>query len=170
MGKSLHPMNIPVNIEEQFLGLVPEDELRQWAERALEAEGITKSVELSIAVVDDPVIQRLNRDYRGLDEPTDVLSFPWMDEVAGHDLFDEAQDRVGGGFVYPPGGGINLGEVVIAYNYAATQARAEGRPIDREIAHLLVHGVLHILGYDHEVDEEERVMREREEAILGWKV
>ena len=154
------PMNIPVSIEGQFLGLVPEDYLRRWAERALEAEGVGGGVELSIAVVDDPVIQRLNLEYRGLDEPTDVLSFLWVERKKSNEP-DNA-------FVYPPGMSINLGEVVIAYKYAATQA--QGRPVDREIAHLLVHGVLHILGYNHEEDEEERVMREREEAILGWPV
>lgn len=98
--------------------------------------------ELSIALVDDDYIRRLNHTYRNLDEPTDVLSFP-MDEE-----------------------GL-LGDVVISLERAEKQAADYGHSFQREVAFLLVHGILHLFGYDHDNDKEQRKMRDREEAILA---
>lgn len=107
---------------------------------------------MSIALhfVSDAGIQQLNADHRALDRPTDVLSFP----------------LIGGDFVMPPGEPIALGDVVISYPRAVAQADEYGHSTEREVAYLVAHGVLHILGYDHEDPADQQVMRQREEAAL----
>ena len=104
--------------------------------------------ELSVLVTGDDEIRELNRQYRGLDRPTDVLAFPQLDSDnnfgnAGHDL---------------------LGDVVISRQRAEVQAREQGVQFDIEMRRLLVHGILHLLGYDHEGSDEDAVaMRELED-------
>ena len=128
-----------------------EERLAVIARRVLAAEG-TPACELSIAVTDDETVRALNREYAGEDAVTDVLSF---------------SQREGEEFVSPPEGAPQLGEVVIAYPQAARQATEGGRAATEEVTRLLVHGVLHLLGYDHAEREEARQMREREEALAG---
>ncbi|MBU4533793.1 MAG: rRNA maturation RNase YbeY [Eubacteriales bacterium] len=121
------------------------------AQAVLVREERVNGVEVSVALVDDERIRELNRDYRGKDQPTDVLSFP-MDE----DDMDEAGVPT-----------LLLGDVVISIPTAARQALEYGWPLETEVARLTVHGTLHLLGYDHEVDEVEgERMRRREEEIL----
>jgi len=104
-------------------------------------------VEISILVVDNPGIREINRLYRNMDEPTDVLSFPMNED-----------------------GGIDspiLGDVVISADKAVSQAEYAEIPLEREIAFLYIHGLLHLLGYDHEKSEdEEKVMFDLQEQIL----
>ncbi len=126
--------------------------LTALARRALTAEAAPVPAQLSIAIIDDETIRELNRRYRGVDAPTDVLSFDLKDEDA---------------FVAPPKGARQLGEIVISYPTAARQAGEAGHAIDDELAHLLVHGVLHLLGYDHKSPKEARAMQKREETLLG---
>lgn len=114
--------------------------LMECGERVMGAEGCGEDAELSIAIVDDAGIQELNSKYRGIDSPTDVLSFPQED------------DRI-------------LGDVVISLETAERQASEEGRPLKEELCILLIHGVLHLLGYDHEEEEEAEEMEEREAEI-----
>lgn len=119
----------------------------------LEREDAPDAVELSIAVVDVEEMARLNADYRGKQGPTDVLSFPCDDPCA----------------VVEPDEPITLGDVVIAPDVAATQASELGHTVEEELNLLLVHGVLHLLGYDHESDEDATVMQARERALLdAW--
>src|SRR3990172_5461728 len=94
----------------------------------------------------------LNRASRGLDEPTDVLSFP----------LDAPQAN----FVLPPRPPRPLGEVVIAYPYVLRQAKEAGLPVEAQLAHVLVHGILHLLGYDHEAPDDEAARRARHPALL----
>ncbi len=117
----------------------------------LEAEG-TPAAELSVTVTDDETVRGLNREYADEDAVTDVLSF---------------SQREGEEFVGAPGSVPPLGEVVIAYPQATRQAEERGRSVEEEVARLLIHGTLHLLGYDHAVAEEERRMRAREEELLG---
>jgi probable rRNA maturation factor len=117
------------------------------ARAVLRALGHARS-ELSIALVDDAEIRALNADWRGRDRPTDVLSFSLLE--------GEAQRHRGS----------LLGDVVISVETAAAQASARHRGLDDEVARLLVHGVLHLLGHDHEEDAEARLMR-AEERRLG---
>jgi probable rRNA maturation factor len=107
---------------------------------------------LSIVLTDDATVRALNRDYRDTDRPTDVLSF--------------AQGE-GATFISAPGAARHLGDVIISIETARRQARQHRLTLQDEVAHLLVHGVLHLLGYDHERAVDARIMRAREDAILG---
>ncbi len=135
------------------------------ASRVLLSEQIA-SGSLSLLVTDDETVQRLNREYRGYDQPTDVLSFG-LSERAKPATDDEHSFA---GFVLPPEADTELGEVIIAYPTAERQAVEHGRDTDFELAHLLIHGILHLLGYDHYEPEEEREMRAREEALLSERL
>ena len=122
--------------------------LRSRAARALQARSRTRS-ELSIALVDDAAIADLNGRYRGESRATDVLAFSLGE--------GEYADR----------GGNLLGDVVIRVETAARQARRAHRGLDAEVARLLIHGMLHLLGHDHETDEEARTMRAEERRL--WR-
>jgi probable rRNA maturation factor len=121
--------------------------LRSRAIRVLRALSHSRS-ELSIALVDDATIARLNERYRGVARPTDVLAFPIRE--------GEAADR----------GGNLLGDVVISVETAKRQAQRSRRGFDAELARLLVHGTLHLLGHDHQDDAEARRMRAEELRLL----
>jgi probable rRNA maturation factor len=125
--------------------------LKALAARALDTEGQAPS-ELSIVLTDDAMVCQLNRNYRATDAPTDVLSF--------------AQGE-GERFARPPGATPHIGDVVISVDTARRQAEEYGITLHDEVAHLVVHGILHLLGYDHEAADDSRVMRAREDAILG---
>lgn len=132
-------------------GAVDTGALVDLAERVMSGEELPEGTGLAVVFVDDPEIQRLNRVFLGFDEPTDVLSFPDSEE------FVQAREA-------PP----YLGDVAISLPTAIRQSRAAAHGLDREVAHLLVHGILHLCGYDHVAGgEEERRMREREEHYLG---
>lgn len=125
-------------------GKISERWIRERVERILQILGVDNA-EVSILITDDKEIRRLNSLYRGKDSPTDVLSFPMGDRV---------------------GGRLLLGDVVISLDTAGRQARELGHTIEEEIQRLLVHGVIHLLGYDHELGgEEERKFRELEEKV-----
>ncbi len=114
---------------------------------ALKTSGakLPPGAEISILLCDDAFIQDLNQKWRGMDKPTNVLSFP-----------------AGGG----PLSQI-LGDIVIAYGTAAREAEAEAKPLRNHVAHLLVHGFLHLIGYDHEIAAEAEAMEALECAILA---
>ena len=123
--------------------------------KALETEGAKYAAELSIVVTDDDRVADLNRRYRGKDGTTDVLSFAMGQEAVGE-----------GGFVSPPGGKHDLGEVIISYPQAQRQAESLGHRSEDEVMFLTVHGVFHLLGYDHEAPTEAALMREMETRAL----
>jgi probable rRNA maturation factor len=126
--------------------------LERIAYHALELEGVGQPAELSIVLTGDATVRALNRDYRNTDAPTDVLSF--------------AQTE-GDVFARPDEASRHLGDVVISIDTARRQAQEYALALQDEVAHLLVHGILHLLGYDHEAAEDERIMRQHEDAILG---
>lgn len=143
--------------------------LRTWAEQVMDGLDLPEQTGVTISVTGDERVQDLNRAYRGLDEPTDVLSFPFTGRskpAPYHGAITpegvEPED-----FVVPKRAGGSLGEVVIAFPYAARQAAADGRTVRSELSLLLVHGILHLLGYDHEEAEEERVMWEKTADLLS---
>ena len=113
--------------------------------------------ELDVTLVDNPTIQTLNRDYRGKDQVTDVLSFALMEGEEPVD-WSNLSDTVD----YP----IHLGDIIIAYQRAVDQAEEYGHSIDRELAFLAVHGFLHLNGYDHQTQEEELEMFRLQEKVL----
>jgi probable rRNA maturation factor len=127
--------------------------LRRIARHVLTVEGVGPA-QLGVVITDEATVRELNRRYLGVDEPTDVLSFG----------LGEKGDAP---FVLPPGEAAVLGEVIISYPTAVRQAEEEGHSVEAEVAHLLVHGILHLLGYDHVEAEDERVMRRREQEILA---
>ena len=128
--------------------------LRNVAIKALQLQRILEQAELSITLTTDEEVARLNEQYRGIATSTDVLSFP-MDEDAGGD----------GAFITPEGVRM-LGDVVISYPRAVKQAGDYGHSVEREVAFLTVHGILHLLGMDHQTPEQEKEMFGRQEAIL----
>ncbi|MDP2661074.1 MAG: rRNA maturation RNase YbeY [Dehalococcoidia bacterium] len=142
---------VGVDIDQEFREHVDEVWVRALAQSVLEQEGPEKPVELEIRVTGDETVQELNHLYRGLDCTTDVLSF----------ALTEGED-----FVAPPDGILHLGEVIVSYPQAERQAREMGKGAAQEVALLLVHGILHLLGYDHAEEEDEKTMRAREAVLL----
>jgi len=138
-------------------GILDEAWLRGIVETALRAEAVDDSAEVSVVIAGEEEVHRLNREYLGEDRPTDVLSFPMLPPHAADDPH----------FVPPPDGLRHLGEVIVSYPQAVAQAEERGHAVTREVAILVVHGVLHLLGYDHAEPEEETAMRAREAAILA---
>ena len=120
----------------------------------LRREGRDLNVELSVLFCDDPVIHALNRDYRGVDRPTDVLSFAQETPVPEPETGSGAEP-------------VPLGDVVISLETAGRQARAQGHSVAREVEWLLLHGTLHLLGYDDETEEGLQSMIHRQQAVLA---
>jgi probable rRNA maturation factor len=147
-------VKLDIQIAPDFVAQIDDDRLRQLVETVLRAEGLSGTVELSLTLTDDAEVQRLNREFRGVDAPTDVLSFPLL----------SPEDSP---FVPPPDGILHLGDVVVSYPRAVAQAAEYGHSVRRELGYLTVHGVLHLLGYDHESAADKKRMRAREEAILS---
>jgi probable rRNA maturation factor len=148
---------IDVHVEAAFRERVDADWIKQVARRVLEEEGEKGATyEASVAIVGSRAIQELNRDYRGIDEPTDVLSFGLL-----------ARQEDAAAFVLPPDNVLHMGEVIVSYPQAEGQAREQGHPVKQELAQLVIHGMLHLLGYDHEESEQEgNKMRDREAIIF----
>jgi probable rRNA maturation factor len=143
--------DVLVSIEEESAREVTPDLLAGIARIALDQTEVGPCV-LSILVTGDEQVQELNRRYAGDDHATDVLSFSLEEGEA---------------FAAPPDGLRRLGEVVISCDTARRQAQAAGHFLEDELAHLLVHGILHLLGYDHGEDVTEREMRAVEQSILA---
>ena len=123
---------------------------------------------LDIVLADDDTVKRLNTEYRGLHETTDVLAFSL--EHAGEYYGDDRPGPPPPGdfdFVTPPGAQPGLGEIIISYPQAVRQAVESGHEVAHELSALLVHGVLHLLGYDHMEPDDEAAMKEMESAVLS---
>ncbi|MGN0984968.1 MAG: rRNA maturation RNase YbeY [Candidatus Enterenecus sp.] len=151
--------NIIISAETQVPEGV-EEELERVISAALAAEGVELPCEINVLLTDDEGIHQINLDMRGVDRPTDVLSFPMFDLAPGEHPGEEDAD--------PATGLVPLGDMCISLERAAAQAEEFGHSLQREVCYLTVHSVLHLLGYDH-LDEGpmKARMREREEAILG---
>lgn len=140
------------------------DDVQQLLERvinaALEAEGVELPCEINVLLTDNEGIHQVNLDMRGVDRPTDVLSFPMFDLQPGDKPAEEDED--------PDTGLVPLGDMCISLERAQAQAEEYGHSVQRELSYLAVHSVLHLLGYDH-MDEGpmKKQMRQREEDILG---
>ncbi len=127
--------------------------LERLAATVLTGEGISPAVEISLVITDNEGIRALNRQYRGLDAPTDVLAFPML-------------PADGEAFVIPPDHTVQLGDIVISYEKVREQAVQLRHSERQELAELFVHGLLHLLGYDHERDEDAAVMAEKAETYI----
>lgn len=138
------PRNMP---EEALLS-----KMEEGAALCVEEEGIpAERAEVSLTFVSGEEIRALNRDYRGVDKVTDVLSFPQYEDL------DEIPEQ----------GEILLGDVIICREQAVKQARELGHSKEREIVYLFIHSICHLLGYDHMEEGERREMRKREEAVMA---
>ncbi len=153
---------------EQFEELVPNEILERVGETVLARERVQFTGELGVVIADDDTVRKLNKEHRGLDENTDVLAFAFdhEGEYYGEDE-PSSEFSLNVEFVMPPGEAEGLGEVVISYPQAERQAQAAGHSVVRELAHLLAHGILHLLGYDHLEDEDEVVMQAKEADVLA---
>jgi len=143
---------IGVKVDGRFRKAVDEDWLRGVAGRVLAAENVAQA-EVSVVITGDVMVRDLNRRYCGEDAPTDVLSFA---------LREGTED-----FVLPPGEAVRLGEVVISLPAARRQAKQAGHSLEREVALLIIHGLLHLMGYDHAVEADRRRMESRQDALLA---
>ncbi|RKN86956.1 rRNA maturation RNase YbeY [Paenibacillus ginsengarvi] len=153
-----------MEIGESLIGM-----LEKLLNLAAKAEGIEDG-EVALSFVTDEAIQTLNREYRNIDKATDVLSFSMLESVEGEPEIryededeyesDNGSEEEGAPFAEP------LGDIVISVRRAMEQANEYGHSLEREIGFLFVHGFLHLIGYDHENEEAERLMFGKQEAVL----
>jgi probable rRNA maturation factor len=125
---------------------------RAIAAAAAAADAATGGAEVAVMLTDDASIRTLNRDWRGIDKPTNVLSFPAPPEPARGDM--EGAPRM-------------LGDIAIAYETTRREAETEHKPFAHHLSHLAVHGFLHLVGYDHEADDEAEAMEDLERKVLA---
>lgn len=149
------PPNIDLQCDPAYLDQVPTQRLLRVVEATLEHTG-ARGGEVTLVVAGDDLLQQLNRDYRGIDAPTDVLSFAAQEDAEGETLFVSAPEAAN-----------YLGDVIISFPTAQRQAAAVGQSVADELSLLAVHGVLHLLGYDHASAEEEADMWARQAQILA---
>ena len=137
--------------------------IKKAVNMALDAEGVDVPCIISVMLTDDEGIHQVNREFRGVDRPTDVLSFPLNELTAGEfdpDACEQDMDT----------GSIMLGDMMISIPRCEAQGEEFGHGYKRELMYLTVHSVLHLLGYDHVVEGEMKAqMRKREKAIMGDK-
>ena len=149
-GPPDHLTSIAIQVAPPFRAEVDEESLHRVAAEVLGQEEVADETELSLIITDDEAIRELNRRFRGVDAPTDVLAFG-----AG------AEEH----FVSAPESPPYLGDVVISYQRALAQAEELGYAVAEELKLLVIHGILHLLGYDHQEEAAAQKMREREERI-----
>lgn len=144
---------ICVRVEDEYIETTPTIRLRKAIAHTLRHCGIEAKCELCLLVTDDDTVQQLNKQYRDVDAPTDVLSFPSGPPMPG------------------PMPGVPpepyLGDILIAYPYSAAQAEEDGHALDHALMLLAVHGALHLLGYNHDTPENERAMWDTQAEILA---
>ncbi|MFQ5856510.1 MAG: rRNA maturation RNase YbeY [Anaerolineae bacterium] len=149
-----HSAEVDVRVDESCADAVDSGEIGRWAARTLATVAPNETAALTVVVTDDATIRALNREYLGIDVPTDVLAFS---QIEGAALPDPG----------PGAGRRYLGDVVVSFERAVVQADEYNEPVERELSRLVVHGTLHLLGYEdqHEADREK--MWEVQERILS---
>ena len=132
-------------------------------EAILDQEKCPYEAQISLVLTDDDTIHSTNKEFRGIDRPTDVLSFPMVDfpSPADYSVLEEDDS-----YFHPESGELLLGDIMISIPRAVEQAREYGHSIKREYAFLIAHSMLHLLGYDHMEDEERLLMEEKQEQAL----
>ena len=147
-----------IEVNYNAISELPNEEklIKEVVSRVLEEEKVLPKVDVYITLTNNEEIHKINKEYRDVDRPTDVLSFPMYerDEIAGlkNDTNDEIEKI--------------LGDIIVSIEKVREQAEEYGHSFERELAYLVTHGMLHLLGYDHMIEEEKTVMRKREEEIL----
>lgn len=143
-------MTVEFSVEDDVAAAWDEDRITALIDGIAARELPGADYILSVHLVGDATIRALNAEHRAKDAATDVLSFPLHEP----------------GFVLPPGEPVHLGDVVVSYPRAVSQAEEYGHSVQREMAYLVAHGVLHVLGYDHEEESDRLRMRQKEEDAL----
>jgi len=146
------PYTVSIEIDEPYADEVAAGDLERLAGHVLRAESVAEPAELSIWITGAEQLHELNKQYRNVDSSTDVLSFAAQGDES---------------FIGAPGQARYLGDVAVSFPHVVQQADEYGHPRQRELGYLVTHGILHLLGYDHEQPEDAARMREREEALLG---
>jgi probable rRNA maturation factor len=145
-------IEIEVQIDDNFADRVDPDALTRSAMATLRHQDVTEPVALTLVITGDGTVRRLNRTYRGVDTPTDVLAFG-----------SEGED----GFGIVPTAPRYLGDVIVSFPRAEAQANDARHPVEAELQLLTVHGVLHLLGHDHADPDEKAIMWAAQAEILG---
>ena len=140
---------------EEIENLKEEELIRKVIECVLKEEEIKKNLDVYVTLTNNETIRKINAKHRNIDKATDVLSFPMFDreEIPLLKKEDNSKDI--------------LGDIIVSIEKVREQAEEYGHSFERELAYLVTHGMLHLLGYDHMIEEEKIVMRKREEEILG---
>ena len=149
-----------VQVFDVFRRRISNSWLTKTLESTLDLSDDRKSFAVSLVIADDETLQRLNLEYRGMDEPTDVLSFLLWDNC-------DSTTNISEEFVYPETNLNKYGEIVISYPRAIYQARQRKDTVKSEIRMLIVHGTLHLMGYDHHRFDNEIEMWSRQEELLA---
>jgi probable rRNA maturation factor len=150
-------LHLSIQVQPEFVTRADTRRLKQAVESALMAAAVAEPVQISLVIAGDETVRELNRRHRGVDATTDVLAF----------AFSESGSTSDEQFILPPDSARDLGEVIISLPQAERQAEEQKHAVEREVALLVCHGVLHLLGYDHERPEDESKMRALEAAALA---
>ena len=146
-------MKVVLEVNDQFT-IVSQKDFERLALKILDCIGESRTVRLSLSVIDDSAMRRLNKQYRSLDETTDVLAWPFLADNRTPALFDPTDDKR-----------LDLGEIVISYPQLRKQAKQYNCPEASELKRLFIHGFLHLLGYDHQTAKQRATMQKLEELI-----
>lgn len=139
-----------------------ENIIKEVIEKALEIEEFLNTYEVNILLVDNAKIREINKEHRNIDKSTDVLSFPMVEY--GESYF--SKNFQFSEFDILPNGVVVLGDIVLSLERAKEQSIEYGHSLERELAFLICHSVMHLLGHDHLVEDEKKIMREKEENVL----
>lgn len=155
-----------VNIENETeisMGIAYEEIIRLVVNAVMDYEQCPYEAQVDVLLTDNAAIREINREHRGIDAPTDVLSFPVIeyDTPADFDGIEEQMDCF-----HPETGELLLGDIVLSVERVISQAQEYGHSRERELGFLIAHSMLHLFGYDHMEDAEREVMEEKQRAIL----
>lgn len=155
-------LEIETNIE---LSLPCQELLERCLAAVLEEEACPYDAQIDVVITDNASIHETNREFRGVDAPTDVLSFPMIEYAAPSDFsgLEEAAEE----YFNPDTGELMLGDMMISAEKVLEQAAAYGHSVEREFAFLTVHSLLHLCGYDHMEEEDRILMEERQRVIMS---
>ncbi len=150
-------LQLSTQVQRGFARRADTHSLKRAVESALIAAAVAEPVQVSLVIAGDETVRELNRQHRGVDATTDVLAFAFSDPAGASDEQ----------FILPPDSVRDLGEVIISLPQAERQAGEQEHTLEREMALLVCHGVLHLLGFDHEKPEDKRKMRALEGTALA---
>ena len=154
------------NETDQELDFDYENILEKVIRQAAEQEKCPYEFEVNVTFTDNDSIREINREFRELDVPTDVLSFPMVDYPAPADFSELEEENASAEYFHPETGELILGDIVISVERARMQAEEYGHSLKGDICFLTAHSMLHLFGYDHIEDEERVEMEQRQEQIL----